>query len=319
MVRSSARPALVPGCAWYKETEDAAAFLQQQMPGNARDRCARRAAAPAMLNPSRGGYLPGDGLQLHFHEWRPRAVSAARPIAPAVLLHGITGSGLDWRPVAAELAAGRRVIALDARGHGESDWSTQAEYAPDQHFADLVIALAALGIDRCLLAGFSMGGAVAVICAAARPDLVERLVIVDAYPAPELSPGSRRLAELLAAAYTRGERLPNGFDPAIARRLRDDLATGEARRLDLWPLWETLQAPTLVVRGALSDVLTEDAAAEMLRRQPRARLLTLPGVGHQIPALRPRELAAAISGVDPAIAPDRAAPRPRPRAGGESG
>ncbi len=246
----------------------------------------------------RAGFVPGDGLRLRYHEWRPaadgRSPHAARCAPPIVLLHGVTESGLAWRAVAEELAARRRMIAFDARGHGESGWSADEAYAPDAHFADLACALAALGIDRCLLAGFSMGGAVATICAAARPDLVQRLVIVDAYPAPELSPGSRRVAEWLAAALDNAGWLPAGFDPAIARRMRDDLAAGAARRLDLWPLWEALSMPVTIVRGALSDVLTATAAVEMLRRQPRARLLTLPGVGHQIPTQRPHDLARAI-------------------------
>lgn len=247
----------------------------------------------------RAGFVPDDGLRLRYHEWRPaaegrspRVTDCARPV---VLLHGITESGLAWRAVAEELAGRRRVIALDARGHGESGWSAEEAYAPDAHFADLSCALAALGIERCLLAGFSMGGAVATICAAARPELVQRLVIVDAYPAPELSPGSRRVAAWLAAALDYAGWLPAGFDPAIARRMRDDLAAGTARRLDLWPLWEALTVPVTVVRGALSDVLTAEAAAEMLRRQPRARLLTLSGVGHQIPSQRPHKLADAIA------------------------
>ncbi|HZQ36134.1 MAG TPA: alpha/beta fold hydrolase [Dehalococcoidia bacterium] len=245
------------------------------------------------------GFVSGDGLRLRYHEWRPSSVSrssrATHDAPPIVLLHGITESGLAWRPVAEKLAMRRRVIALDARGHGESGWSADEAYAPDAHFADLTCALAALDVERCLLAGFSMGGAVATICAAARPDLVQRLVIVDAYPAPELSPGSRRVAEWLAAALDYAGWLPAGFDPAIARRMRDDLAAGTARRLDLWPLWEALSVPATIVRGALSDVLTAEAAAEMLRRQPCARLLTLRGVGHQIPSQRPWALARAIA------------------------
>jgi pimeloyl-ACP methyl ester carboxylesterase len=187
------------------------------------------------------------------------------------------------------------VVALDARGHGESGWSTEEAYAPDHHFADLAIALDALEIERSTLVGFSMGGAVATMYAAAKPERTAGLVVVDAYPAPEMSPGSRRIAELVAALYAGdGADSLAGFDPAIARRMREDLEAGETRRLDLWPFWETVQAPALVVRGSLSDVLTADLAAEMLRRQPRATLLTVPGVGHQIPSLRPRHLAAAI-------------------------
>jgi pimeloyl-ACP methyl ester carboxylesterase len=73
--------------------------------------------------------------------------------------------------------------------------------------------------------------------------------------------------------------------------MAEDLATGEARRLDLWPLWEAVQCPALVVRGAHSDVLPRRVAREMVARQPRSRLVTMPGVAHQIPFLRPVELA----------------------------
>ncbi len=235
--------------------------------------------------------MQGDGLRLRHYEW-----GAGLHRAPAVvLLHGITGSALDWQPVAARLAGERRVIAIDARGHGESEWSTEEAYAPDHHFADLAHALDALGVERCTLVGFSMGGAVATIYAAARAERVAALVIVDAYPAPEMSPGSRRIAEFIATIYAQDALLlPAGFDPAIARRMREDLAADAARRLDLWPLWEAGGCQALVVRGALSDVLSAATADEMVRRRPGARLVTVPGVGHQVPTQRSAELAAAI-------------------------
>lgn len=237
------------------------------------------------------GRVPGDGLTLAYREWLPPACAPAERL-PLVLLHGLTGSGADWTPVAARLATRRRVIALDARGHGLSDWSADVAYAGDAHFADVATALDALGVARCDLAGFSMGGSVAILVAGALPERVARLVVVDAYPAPEMSPGSRAIAEAVAALAA-FDRL--GFDPAIARGIAKELASGEARRLDLWPFWEALRCPTLVVRGAWSDVLPAPLAAEMLARQPRARLVTVPGVGHLIPFLRSRELAELIA------------------------
>jgi pimeloyl-ACP methyl ester carboxylesterase len=235
-------------------------------------------------------YVPGDGLRLVYRVW-----GARQPGPPVVLLHGITGSGAGWDSVARLLAAERPVFAFDARGHGQSDWSPEEAYAPDHHFADLVTALEALAIGPCVLAGFSMGGAVATMTAACRPDLVRALAVIDAYPAPDLSPGSRRIAERIAAGYQDGmAAFFGGCDPAIARRMRDDLAAGEARRLDLWPLWEALSVPTLLLRGGDSDVLTAAMAAEMTARQPRARLLELPHTGHAIPAQRPAALARAL-------------------------
>lgn len=237
------------------------------------------------------GRVPGDGLTLAYREWLPPACAPAERL-PLVLLHGLTGSGADWTPVAARLATRRRVIALDARGHGLSDWSADAAYAGDAHFADVATALDALGVARCDLAGFSMGGSVAILVAGALPERVARLVVVDAYPAPEMSAGSRAIAEAVAALAACDGL---GFDPVIARRIAEELASGEARRLDLWPFWEALRCPTLLVRGAWSDVLPIPLAAEMLARQPRARLVTVPGVGHLIPSLRPRELAELIA------------------------
>ena len=180
--------------------------------------------------------------------------------------------------------------ALDARGHGQSEWSESEAYAPDHHFADLAVALDALGVERCTVVGFSMGGAVAIVDASALPERTERLIVVDAYPDPQMSPGSLRIAEFIAAAYRNSFGvLPSGFDPAIARCLDGYPAAGNPRRLDLWPLWEALQVPALVIRGADSDVLTAPLAEEMLRRQPLARLVTLPGVAHEIPYRHPRQ------------------------------
>jgi pimeloyl-ACP methyl ester carboxylesterase len=227
------------------------------------------------------GTVAGDGLRLAYRAWGDDGADRL----PLVLLHGLTGHGDDWDRMAVRLARHRRVIALDARGHGGSEWSADAAYAGDAHFADVATALDALGVERCALAGYSMGGGVAILTAGALPERVERLIVVDAYPAPEMTEGSRRIAESVAAI---------GFDPAIALKIAEELAGGEARRLDLWPLWEAVCCPALVVRGALSDVLPASLAQEMLTRQRNARLVTVPHVGHQIPFGAPEILAGLI-------------------------
>ena len=211
---------------------------------------------------------------------------------PLVLLHGLTGSADDWERIAPRLARRRTVYAWDARGHGRSDWSPDAAYAGDAHFADVAGALDALGIERCVLAGFSMGGSVAILCAGALPERIARLAVIDSYPDPEMTPGSRQVAEWLATLAGADRDL--GFDPAIARSFAEMLDAGDPRRLDLWPFWGAADQPALVVRGALSTVLTERMAREMLRRRPSARLVTIPDVAHAIPALRPAELTDAL-------------------------
>ena len=241
-----------------------------------------------LTSPGYAGYVAGEGLRLALRRW-PGPADAL----PLVLLHGLTESSATWAAVAARLCRRRTVIAWDARGHGASDWSADAAYAGDAHFADVARALDALGIQRCALAGFSMGGGVAILCAGALPERVARLVVIDAYPDPQMSPGSRQIAEYVATFAVQTGMTPH-FDPAIARAMADELARDDPRRLDLWPFWEVGRQPALVVRSALSAVLTAPMAAEMLRRRPSARLLTIPGVAHAIPALRPDALAAAI-------------------------
>jgi pimeloyl-ACP methyl ester carboxylesterase len=211
---------------------------------------------------------------------------------PLVLLHGLTASAATWTSIGPLLAARRTVIAWDARGHGDSEWSPDAAYAGDAHFSDLALALDALGLARCALAGFSMGGGVAILAAGALPERVARLVVIDAYPDPAMSPGSLQIARMVAT-YVAPDAAPS-FDPAIARAFADQLALGDAHRLDLWPFWEAGTQPALIVRGGCSDVLTEAMAAEMLHRRPSAALHVMEGVAHAIPALRPRELAARI-------------------------
>lgn len=208
---------------------------------------------------------------------------------PLVLLHGVTGSSADWTATVASLR-GRRLIAFDARGHGASDWDPDEGYAGDQHFADLAVALDELEIERCHLAGFSMGGGVAMITAAALPERIATVTVVDSYPQPAMTPGSRRIASWVSGFATG----TSWFDPAIARRFAEQLAAGNEDRLDLWPMWEAIESPALVVRGELSDVLPAAVADEMLARQPHSRLHTVDGVAHGIPYVRPVELAAAL-------------------------
>jgi len=229
--------------------------------------------------------VQGAGLTLAYREWNAEAKGL-----PLVLLHGITGSGTNWAATVRNLPT-RRVISLDARGHGESDWDAGEAYGGDQHFADVATALDELEVERCVLVGFSMGGAVAILSAACLSGRVSGVVVIDAYPHPQMTSGSRRIASWVAMAKSE----VHSFDPAISRHLREMMAVGDDERLDLRPMWETIECPSLVVRGAQSDVLPPHIADDMLRLQPRSRLATISGVAHAIPLHKPRELAALLA------------------------
>ena len=239
----------------------------------------------------------GSGLELAALEWGDHS-----PGPPVLLLHGITGRARDWRQVAAQLPD-RRLIAIEARGHGESDWDPAEDYSVDAHFSDVASALDDLGIERCLLVGFSMGGGTAITTAACLPERVAGLVVVDAYPYPQQSHGSARIARWVA-----GQTQGAGFDPAIARRFGELLDAGVTTRADLTSLWQAVQCPTVVVRGAASPVLPESVAATMTRDLPHAQLVTIEGVAHGVPFARPSELASVIEAL--ALAGGAASPAP---------
>ncbi|MEO8541676.1 MAG: alpha/beta hydrolase [bacterium] len=226
-------------------------------------------------------FVMGAGLRLAYREWNEDARGL-----PLVTLHGITRSSASWDETAGHLP-GRRVIAFDARGHGESDWDPEEGYTADMHFADVAEALDGLSIERCIIVGFSMGGATAMLTAACLPDRIAGLVVVDAYPDPEQTVGSAQIARWVSGRTP----LTAGFDPAISRKFSEMIAAGLATRADLRGIWAAVPCPALVIRGAESDVLPFETAQRMLAALPQARLATVAGVGHGIPYSKPKELA----------------------------
>jgi pimeloyl-ACP methyl ester carboxylesterase len=146
--------------------------------------------------------LPGaDGLRIHALEW-------SREGTPLVFLHGFSNEAHIWDDAAPAVAPYYRTVALDLRGHGDSDRDPEGRYDYDFHVADLESALGALGVERLVLVGHSLGGRVAMRFAGKHPDRMAGLVIVDS--APELDVrGTVRIAVDLqrggAAGSTEGE------------------------------------------------------------------------------------------------------------------
>src|SRR2546429_4614748 len=123
---------------------------------------------------------------------------------PTLLLHGIGNYARYWDFFADVVARRLRLIATDARGHGESG-QPSGDYAPQEFVADAVAVLDALAIERAVVVGHSMGGTHAIRLAAAHPDRVDRLVVVDAGPEP-LPEGAERARRL---SLERPERFAN--------------------------------------------------------------------------------------------------------------
>src|SRR5262249_18746924 len=237
-----------------------------------------------------------NGQRFHYTEW------GAATAPPLVMLHGVTGHARAGCEGAAALAGRVRVLALDQRGHGDSDPSPQCDYTVDTLSADLAAFADALALARFSLVGLSMGGRVAIAFAGRAPRRVDRLVGVDIGPdiseagmirvgtlmarSPELFPTlEQRLAFHRATnpLYTEAmlrHRVEHGTKPTEGgltwkydRGLRDAVRSGTWRdSIDLWPLWRAVTCPILLVRGADSDVLSPEIAKRLLDQHPRTRL-----------------------------------------------
>lgn len=255
-------------------------------------------------------WIRSDGLALRFVEWGPRDAPAV------VMLHGLRSYAHTWEPVALSLLPKWRVIALDQRGRGRSDWDPQQDYYTAAYVRDLAMLVDSLSLRRFVLLGHSMGGTNALVYASHHPDRVVALVIEDMGPgASTATGGSDRIKrELLetpssfsgwgeAAAFWRKIR-PNISAAAIQSRVEHSMKQGEDGRIvwrydaegisharltatpqqlvDLWPHVDMLAVSTLLLRGAESDFLTAQTAQEMCRRNALIRWIDIPSSTHYV-------------------------------------
>lgn len=254
---------------------------------------------------------------LHYTEW-------GEANAPVILcIHGLTQNARSFDVLAAELAQTHRIICLDVVGRGESDWlSDPMHYGFPQYVADTYALIAHLGVTAVDLVGTSMGGIIGMFLAAQAGTPVQRLVLNDVGPFvpreavecirdyvgtdpdfPDLkayeeylriiwSPFGeltddqwRHLAETSSRTSEDGVISPN-YDPDI----RQPLIAAPIEDADLWAFWDVVSVPTLVLRGARSDLLTADIASQMTERGPKAEIVTFEGVGHAPALMAPDQI-----------------------------
>jgi lipase len=187
-------------------------------------------------------------------------------LPPLVCLHGVTSQGRHFRPLAEQLAQRFHVVALDLRGHGDSTW--EPPWNLEQHVADV---LAAAPEGRCAWLGHSFGGRVAYEAAAAAPDRVERLVLLD--PAIRLPP----YVGLVTAENARRDRSYASFEEGIDRRYEESVLTTAPRDLVAGELKEHLvpdEDGRWRYRYCQSAVVT--AYGEMTREQPPFAQVCIP-------------------------------------------
>ncbi|MFC4328423.1 alpha/beta fold hydrolase [Streptomyces andamanensis] len=273
-------------------------------------RCPRddRTRPPAAA-PTRPGRLPRpDGTYLAYEDHAPPPPSSP----PVLLLHGLAGHRGEWDDLAARLRAdGHRVVAYDARGHGGST-RRPGDVTREAHVADAAALADELALAPAVVVGQSFGGHTALLLAAARPDLVRSLVLVEAGPSiapPDLParigawldswpvpfPTAEAAARFLGhEAWARGlEQRADGWWP---RTDKDVIVStiAELTRRDHWREWQAITCPVLVVRGTDGTMREAESTGMHARRPAATRLLTLPAAGHDVHLDQPEALYEAV-------------------------
>jgi pimeloyl-ACP methyl ester carboxylesterase len=253
-------------------------------------------------------FVTANGLRFHYLAWG----DPHNP--PMLLLHGFAQTCHSWDFVALALCDRFHVLTLDQRGHGDSDWAADGDYSPEAYQRDLHAIVQALDPHDFVLMGLSMGGRNAFSYAALHPERIKALVIVDAAPenmrvgtenirrfvqeTDELDSieefvervhrfNPRRPIEQLRGSIRHNmKQLPNGkwtwkYDK-ILRSPERKFGPNPELTARLWGYIESLQCPTLVVRGALSDIVALETAESMHKRIPKGKLATVEKAGHLV-------------------------------------
>lgn len=263
------------------------------------------------------GLSAGGFHRVSYALWRPEPgrVRPAEGGGPAAVIcvHGLTRNARDFDALAAALAgAGLLTVCPDVAGRGESDWLSQPDdYGYPQYLADMTALIARLDVASVDWVGTSMGGILAIMLAAQPQTPLRRLVLNDVGPFIPKAAIERiasyagrdpRFADFAEAeAYLRDVHAPFGLTDEQWRRLVEHSvrpAAGGGLRLhydpgiltpfgdgphedvDLWDLWDVIGIPVLVLRGADSDLLLAETAAEMTKRGPEAEVVEIAGCGH---------------------------------------
>ena len=257
-----------------------------------------------------------DAMTLRYLDWGNEG-------APRVLLlHGFAQTAHSWDFVALALCNDYHVISMDTRGHGDSDWAPDGDYSPVAHQRDLDRLLDHLGSGQLALVGLSMGGRNSYVFASRRPAHVRALVIVDSGPVGQRR-GARRIRNFVSLpdqldSYEQFVERVHGYNSRRSiQQVRDTLIYNVRQRPDGMWIWKydpvlrdpdrprpgisadeswahlrSIRCPTLLVRGARSDVLARSTADEMVAAMTDCTLVEVDNAGHLVPGDNPRDFIA---------------------------
>jgi pimeloyl-ACP methyl ester carboxylesterase len=286
------------------------------------------------MQPKQQKIQGADGLSLNLVEWSQEGV-------PMLLLHGYSNEAHIWDDFIPTVSSHYRVLALDLRGHGDSDWHPEAAYAYSNHVEDVEAIVATLGIERLVVIGHSLGGRIAMLYGGRNPEKLAGLVIVDS--APELdhrgtvrismeaaqnsdpSFGSvaeyeQKLVHLYPAATSASirrmaihgskQREEDGrwilkMDTAFRQAVGGGSEAADLEEIEklhadaeesMWQALKKIPCPTLVVRGAASDILSAEVADRMADEVlAQGELAIVAQAGHSVMTDNPDAFNAAVT------------------------
>ncbi|MFF0013067.1 alpha/beta fold hydrolase [Streptomyces sp. NPDC005374] len=249
-----------------------------------------------------------DGVRLVCRDW-------GGPGQPIVLLHGLAGHAGEWDATSRRLSPGYRVVAVDQRGHGDSE-RLPKDVSRAAYVADVITVVDQLELRRPILVGQSLGGHTAMLTAAAHPERIHALVLIEAGPggANPNTPGEiagwldswpTPFASLDVAVQFLGggpvgegwaaglEERDGGWWPRFDRDVMVRSLAENARRT-FWDEWEQVKCPTLVTL-AQSSIIPPLEADDMLRRRPATVAVSIPRTGHDLHLEQPGTLHTLLS------------------------
>ena len=266
-------------------------------------------------------FIELNGLRFHYLDW------GGNDKPWMVCLHGGSQNAHMWDFTALAFSDRFHIVALDQRGHGDSDWAPDGNYSATAHQGDITSFISALQIDSFIMVGLSMGGHNSFRFTSNNPSLVRSLVVVDIGPESRRQ-GGERIRDFVTQDdvldsfddfvertklydpnrpewQIRGSlrhalrQLPDGrwtwkYDKVLRDPIRRSAASADRNPELLWELWCKIQCPTLLVRGGESDILDREIAEEMERRLPSCQLVEIEKAGHRVPGDNPIAFEAAL-------------------------
>jgi pimeloyl-ACP methyl ester carboxylesterase len=276
---------------------------------------------PVTAEPRRRSVLCASPAGLHRMAYREWGDPRNRDVL--VCVHGLTRSGQDFDELARALRAQFRVVCPDVAGRGDSERLADPKlYAWPQYVADMVTLIGRLDVETVNWLGTSLGGFVGMALAAQNGSPVKKLILNDAGPVI----GKASLARIRsyvgaprtftsledAEKYIRDISAPFGphsdaqwrfltetwvrknedgsWRPHYDPRIVEPFPVGD-KDLEVWPIYDAVRCPTLLIRGEHSDVVSRPSAAEMTRRGPKAKVVEIRGVGHAPTLLHAEQIA----------------------------